>query len=193
MTAGLLDCIETPKQGNNRVPAGAGWCADNGCFGTAYVGDDAWWAWLVQHPGRDLCRFAVAPDVVGDAAATLERSAPWLPRIRALGIPAAFVAQDGQENLPVPWDTFDVLFIGGSTNWKLGAEVRRLVIEAKAHGKPVHMGRVNSARRLRYAAHIGCDSADGTYLIFAPAMNLPRLLGWLTDLDNRRELFGGVT
>ena len=29
-------------------------------------------------------------------------------------------------------------------------------------GKWVHMGRVNSTRRIRYAASIGCDSVDGT-------------------------------
>lgn len=41
------------------------------------------------------------------------------------------------------------------------------------------MGRVNSLRRLRHAAAIGCDSADGTYLAFGPDRNLPRLLDWI--------------
>jgi hypothetical protein len=117
--------------------------------------------------------------VVADAPATLARSRPWLPRIRALGYPAALVAQDGQESLPVPWDEFDVLFIGGSTAWKLGPQARRLLAEAKAHGKHVHMGRVNSERRYEYARAIGCDSADGTYLTYGPDKNLPQLLAWL--------------
>jgi hypothetical protein len=53
-------------------------------------------------------------------------------------------------------------------------------------GKGTHMGRVNSNRRLQYAATIGCDSADGTYLAFGPDQNLPRLLWWLrpTLFDN---------
>ena len=85
----------------------------------------------------------------GDAAATLTRSAPFLPAIRALGYPAALVAQDGLEDLDVPWDDFDVLFIGGSTEWKLGPHARALAAEAKARGKGVHMGRVNSQRRRR--------------------------------------------
>ena len=34
--------------------------------------------------------------------------------------------------------------------------------EAKRRRKWVHMGRVNSERRIRYAASIGCDSIDGT-------------------------------
>jgi hypothetical protein len=126
----------------------------------------------------------VAPDVVPDAAATLERSLPWLPRIRALGMPAALVAQNGQESLPVPWSEFDCLFIGGDTAWKLGAAARELAGEAKARGKWVHMGRVNSERRIRYAAAIGCDSVDGTYLRFGPDRLLPDVLAWLRGLSH---------
>ena len=43
--------------------------------------------------------------------------------------------------------------------------------------------RVNSLKRLRYAASIGCHSADGTCLAFGPDRNLPRLLGWLTQVN----------
>lgn len=188
MSAGLIDCITTPGQGN-RVPEGARWCADNGVFGKGYVGDDAWWLWLESRPNRDLCSFAVAPDVVGDAAATLARSLPWLGRIRELGIPAAFVAQDGWDDIDVPWDEFDVLFIGGSTEFKLGQVARDAIAEAKRRGKEVHMGRVNSERRLRYAAAVGCDSADGTYLAFGPDINLPDVLAWLRGVNDIEELF----
>ncbi|MGH3863561.1 hypothetical protein, partial [Actinokineospora sp.] len=45
-------------------------------------------------------------------------------------------------------------------------------------GKRVHMGRVNSGRRWTYAEHLGCHSADGTFLAFAPDTNLQRLRGW---------------
>lgn len=183
-----LGFIDTPLQGNRR-PEGITWCADNGCFGKNFS-EERWWAWLQDNSyAASHCLFAVAPDVVGDAAATLERSRPWLPRIRSLGYPVAFVAQDGQEGLPVPWDEFDVLFIGGSTEWKLGTHARALVNEAKRQGKHVHMGRVNSLRRYRYAEAIGCDSVDGTYLTFGPSTNLPRLLGWVEDLHNRPAMF----
>lgn len=179
MSAGLIDCIVTPKQ-RNRIPDGAAICADNGCFGKGYPGDDAWFAWLGTLPAERVT-FAVAPDVVGDADATLARSLPWLPKIRALGMPVAFVAQNGLTVDTAPWDEFDVLFIGGSTDWKLGHEARQLVAAAKARGKHVHMGRVNSRKRIQYADAIGCDSADGTYLVFGPDQNLPKLLGWLDE------------
>lgn len=180
MAEGTLGFIATPAQGNKRPP-GVAWCADNGCFGKGYPGDEKWLAWLAKHAHDAAdCLFATAPDVVGDAAATLARSAPFLQPIRDLGYPAALVAQDGLENLPVPWDDFDVLFIGGSTEWKLGPAARELIREAKARGKHVHMGRVNSGKRYRYALDIGCDSVDGTFLTFSPTENLPRLMAWMT-------------
>lgn len=177
MQAGTLGFIDTPAQGNRR-PEGVTWCADNGAFSDKFD-ERKWWQFLENNAYAAAdCLFAVAPDVVGDAGATLERSVPWLPQIRALGYPAAFVAQDGQESLEVPWDDFDVLFVGGTTDWKLGPHARRLVADAKARGKWVHMGRVNSERRFEYARTIGCDSADGTFLTFGPDVNLPRLLAW---------------
>lgn len=176
-----IRCIITPKQGN-RIPDGVRYCADNGCFGKGYPGDDAWRDWVAALP-LDRCDFVVAPDVVGDAAATLLRSEPHLEWLERIGAPRAFVAQDGAEIVGVPWGMFDVLFIGGSTEWKLGPEARDLVAEAKRFGKSVHMGRVNSRTRLRYAAAIGCDSADGTYIAFGPDRNLPRVLAWLDEIN----------
>jgi hypothetical protein len=186
MTAGLLGSIHTPAGGMPPDPD-IPWCADNGCFSDAFD-EDKWWQWLSRLDPSG-CLFAVAPDVVGDAAATLTRSAPWLPRIRACNLPAALAFQDGQEAIPVPWDDFDVAFIGGTTDWKLGPHARALVAEAKARGKWVHMGRVNSERRYQYARHIGCDSADGTYLAFGPDVNLPKALRWGAQGD----LFSAVS
>jgi hypothetical protein len=191
MLAGELGMIVTPNQGN-RLPYGVKWCADNGCgptrtgpVGSAYPGDDAFLAWLDKLSDRATdCRFAVAPDVLGDAAATLARSLPMMPKIRAMGYKVALVAQDGLEHMidQIPWDDFDALFIGGSTEFKLSPGAARIVAEAKRHGKWVHMGRVNSRKRLMYAYAIGCDSADGTYLVYGPSVNLPKLMGWLDEV-----------
>lgn len=187
MMAGLIGYMDSPAQGNRR-PDSVPWAADNGCFSDRWD-QGKWWSFLVRNaPNTSSCLFAVAPDVVADAAATIERSAPWMPRIRALGYPVALVAQDGLEDIPVPWDAFDVLFIGGSTSWKLGADARHLVGVAKGLGKSVHMGRVNSERRYSYALNIGCDSVDGTYLTFGPTQNLPNVLAW-SRLANQGRLF----
>jgi hypothetical protein len=219
MRAGLIGFIDTPKQGNKR-PSNVTWAADNGCFGKGWPGDKPWMDWLRrQRRDVDQCLFATAPDVVGDAAATLERSRPYLPLIRQMGYPAALVAQNGLEDLVVPWGEFDVLFIGGIVEcpehgprldaiktgtgchqrffcptceveifeWKLGPWAALLAITAKSHGKRVHMGRVNSLKRYRYAVSIGCDSVDGTYLVKGarknlPNENLPKLLEWVDTI-----------
>jgi hypothetical protein len=189
MAAGRIGWIATPGQGN-ALPPGMAWCGDNGAYTDAFNEAD-WWTFLTRNAGAAAtCAFAVAPDVVGDAAATLTRSLPWLPRIRALGYPAAFVAQDGAEHTDVPWGEFDCLFIGGSTEFKLGHTARQLVGVANRRGLHTHCGRVNSLRRLRYAEAIGCDSADGTYLTFGPDVNLPKLLGWVRELHEQPPLFG---
>lgn len=176
---------------------------DNGCYNpkvSAAFNADRYIEFIgLYRRVFDKVRFATAPDVlnwlplgkdgalvpVGDAAATLERSAPILPRIRAAGVPAALVGQDGLELLDIPWDTFDCLFIGGSDDWKLWG-CRGLVDEAKDRGKWVHMGRVSSDKRMARAKAMGCDSADGTFIAFAPDKNLARVLGWL-DAQIARE------
>jgi hypothetical protein len=195
MTRGLIDTMTGPYQGNI-LPPHAVWGADNGKFTKDgprgnWLGHERWYRWLTRQAeryGPDLCRFAVAPDVPFDAAGTLRESGPWLARIRALGLPAAFAAQDGCERLGVPWDEVDVLFLAGSDRFKTGPDAQRLATTAKERGKWVHMGRVNSNRRLTIARTYGCDSVDGTYLKFGPDINLPRLLGWLADARHRPML-----
>lgn len=142
------------------------WAADNGRYNSPdkYT-DEGYLGWL-DSIIRDGCLFATAPDVVGDAAGTLLMSAPLYAPIRRLGYPVALVAQDGLERLMefVPWDDIDCIFIGGTTEWKMGPGARTVASEAKRRGKWLHMGRVNSLTRMQYAESIGCDSADGTVL-----------------------------
>jgi hypothetical protein len=144
---------------------GWAWAADNDCFQGL---DPAAYFRMLQAlkgvPGR--CLFVAVPDVVADALATARLFEIWWRAVARHGLPVALVAQDGLELLgtwmAMVWPRVDALFIGGSTEWKLGASAELLVAEAKRRGKWVHMGRVNSDRRIRYAASIGCDSVDGT-------------------------------
>lgn len=176
-----LGVIVTPHMGNRLDLTSTPWAADNGCFAKpALFTLDGYLAWLdARRYAAPTCLFATAPDVLGDAEATWERSRPVLPLIRALGLPAALVAQDGAESMDLDWPAFDVLFLGGSTAWKLSHHAKILTRQAKSHGKRVHMGRVNSFTRLQTAAMWGCSSADGTFLAFGPDLNVPRLIAWL--------------
>lgn len=136
------------------------WAMDNGAF--AGFNEPLFVRMLRVFHGRPGCVFVAAPDVVGDASTTLAKFSGWEPTLHGLGWPVALVAQDGLALADVPWGSFEALFIGGSTGFKLGPQARKLGAEAKARGKWLHMGRVNTDRRIRYAMRIGCDSVDGT-------------------------------
>jgi hypothetical protein len=161
------------------------WGADNACFAQGDKFDLKKYYQFLESLGehRVTCLFATAPDVIGDAKATLERSRDVLPTLQVMGYRPALVGQDGLEDLDVPWDSFGCLFIGGSTEWKLSRQAAELVRQAKANGKWVHMGRVNSYKRLKYAQSIGCDSADGTFVKYGPKILVPKLCGWFDKLS----------
>jgi hypothetical protein len=133
------------------------------------------------------CLFAAAPDVVGDGVASLARSRRYLGSIRDLGFPVALVGQDGMEDLDLPWDDFDVLFIGGTTEWKLGPQALGMAQQARAHGKRTHMGRVNTWNRYLYALQSGFDSVDGTSMTYAPDQNLALLLDWMRTAERLKR------
>lgn len=182
----------TPKSGMRleralKIPY---WAADNGCYaqGERFV-LASYLDWLrAMTPAQSNCLFATAPDVVGDAGATWERSRDVLPILRELGYKAALVAQDGMGRMTVEWDSFDVLFVGGTTAWKLSEAAYGLVGQARRRGKWTHMGRCNSLRRLSAAVIGGYDSADGTHVAFGPDRRLPELIGWLDDLQRQARM-----
>jgi hypothetical protein len=182
IAAGQLGQMVTPNQGN-RVVDGARWIFDNGRFSTKGWTPERYFDALEKHAGTPGCVFAVVPDVVADAAGTNRLWAKWDRGLRRHGYPIGYVIQDGATSIP-RW--CDAIFVGGSDAFKLGPEARALVALAKRHGKWVHMGRVNSFKRLAYAAEIGCDSADGTFLVFHPTHNMERLNGWLERLAATR-------
>jgi len=186
---------------------------DNGIFGLAKrhqeekFDAERFYRWIDTLPRTAL--FVAAPDVlhfvdlagdgeevpVGDAAATLAQFPQHAQRIRALGFKVALVGQDGIETMlaEIPWDLVDAIFLGGSDAWKLGAGARALVVEAKARGRHVHMGRANSLKRLEYAQEIGCDTADGTFIQYGGNHNVARVHGWNSELRmTARTTDGGV-
>lgn len=180
----------TPNMGNAPDLQNTLWAADTGCYSRGDSFDlGAYLCWL--HERREYvatCLFATAPDVVGDAKATIRRSARVLPVLRTFGFQAAFVGQDGIENCDVPWDSFDAYFVGGSTAWKLSEASYGVAREAKRRGKWLHMGRVNSEDRFSAAATAGFGSVDGTYIAFGPDVNLPRVERWLRNAEQQTRM-----
>jgi hypothetical protein len=191
ITAGI-GVIRTPEASNcvdfvQRWPC---WGADNGCFARGDRFDlGAYLDWLtVMAPAQATCLFATAPDVVGNAVATWQRSAPVLPELRRLGYRAALVAQDGIDPATVDWTAFDVLFVGGTDAFKLAESTYALVAEAKRQHKWTHLGRANSWRRLRAAAAAGYDSADGSTMRFNTVRYIPEVARWGVALASVRRL-----
>lgn len=160
----------------NRVGKTTLWAADNDAYNAFSEGRfmrmlDA----IAESPAKP--RFVTVPDVVGDHLGTLHEFDRWIPRFTERGIPAAFVLQNGIEehadDSPIsqndwramlealPWHMISAIFIGGDNSFKFSQAVRELVGFARG-SKWIHMGRVNSVRRLNYARMIGCDSCDGS-------------------------------
>ena len=129
--------------------------------------------------------WVTVPDVVGDAIKTNALFEKWHDKIY---LPRAFVAQDGAEDLQLPWDHFRCLFIGGTTDWKLSYAAESVMNECKKRGKELHMGRVNSQKRMRYAFQLGCDSIDGTGYSKYNKKELQKALEFCHSLDHGQML-----
>lgn len=107
--------------------------------------------------------WTVIPDIVAGGLASLDVSLKWMRRVLDETPRALLAVQDGMTPADVrPFLGERVgLFVGGSTDWKLStlgqwAELGRDV------GCWVHVGRVNTARRIHLCAAAGATSFDGT-------------------------------
>ena len=135
------------------------WAIDNGAF--ARFDAKAFHALLAREDHHKAnCLFVTVPDVVASARRTLEVFDQWKDRLQ--GWKLALACQDGQEDLPIPWDAIGAVFIGGSTNFKLSDSAAQIIKAAKAIGKWVHVGRVNDPARYEHFDNLGADSCDGT-------------------------------
>ena len=173
-----LGVLCSPRRVYGKEMDGWPWAADNDAYSKWDAG--RYRDMLGRIRRREGCMFVTAPDVVGDARETLRRFWEWRDELD--GLPIALVGQDGLED--PPWEAFQAFFVGGTTEWKLGQQAARLVQEANERGKWVHMGRVNSYERGRYARWLGCDSIDGTQFSWFRDAKLPSYLASL-----RQEMF----
>lgn len=137
---------------------GMPYAVDNGVFakGDAWEPDSFFalldWAKLSgQAP-----RWVIVPDVVGNRLRTLEKWEAYAPQLARYGWPLAFAVQDGMTADDVPADA-DVVFVGGTTDWKW--ETVAMWCETFPR---VHVGRVNTYRRLWQCHDAGAESCDGT-------------------------------
>lgn len=178
-------------------PSGVAWAADN----NAFVGfnEVQFRSMLVRIVRGVRCEgwpapaFVTQPDVVASHTETMKLFGYWNRVMCLPEINRAFVLQDGAELLgwrAVPWDYCEALFIGGSTEFKLGTFAAEMAHRARLMGKWVHMGRVNSVRRALYAQRIGCHSIDGSGLNRFPDAKLEPVI---RHLRQKMMNFPGTT
>ena len=151
------------------------WMLDNGVY-TGRFTPESWVVELERWADyKDTCIGIVIPDVVGNAIKTLERWVEFSNVPKEYGYPVCLATQDGMKTQDIPWSELDVLFIGGTDEHKLGGEGEALCRDALDRGVWLHIGRVNSAKRILRFSH--ADSYDGTTLSIEPSIrNQQRIL-----------------
>ena len=146
---------------------------DNGAY-VAWKNEVEWdeksWLQLAQKvSARDRVQWAVVPDVVTDREATLRSYQRWAQHMRCdLGFNLAIAVQDGMTPTDIPTGAGDsirpdVIFVGGSTDWKW----KTLRTWTTAFDR-IHVGKVNTLRQLTAAHDAGAESVDGSGFSFAP-------------------------
>lgn len=97
----------------------------------------------------------LVPDVVADRSATIDRWHEFSSEASRLKVPLAFAVQNGMTPADVPTGA-DVVFVGGTTEWKW--KTAHIWCESFPR---VHVGRVRTGR-LEYCERIGAESVDGS-------------------------------
>jgi hypothetical protein len=105
----------------------------------------------------------VLPDIVAGGLRSLDYSLAWLDRLRGLPTPFLIAVQNGMdvEHVRDLLTPAVGIFIGGTTEWKEGTAQQWGAL-ARRRNCYLHVGRVNSARRIAICAAAGASSFDGT-------------------------------
>jgi hypothetical protein len=147
--------LRTPLTNYARAPS-VPYGLDNGCYKSF---DEKAWRRLVDLAVDDRPVFVCMPDIVGDASRTLELFEHF--KLLTNGLPRALVLQDGINHVRIPWDDLAAVFVGGSDQFKFSAEAMNTAKTARILGRWVHVGRVNTAARVRNWIGLA-DSCDGS-------------------------------
>ena len=155
---------------------------DNGCF--SYFPEKKWRK-LLQEAEENKPVFVCLPDIVGDARRTLDLFNVFKPL--TAGLPRALVLQDGIGQFEIPWNDIDAVFVGGTDEFKISTEAINACRVAKMLNKWVHVGRVNTASRVKNWLELG-DSLDGSGISKYDHM-LEDVLNMVTGQSRQEVLF----
>ena len=188
-----LGVLHTPQNGNRLCSLPLPWACDNSAFSNP--DDSKYWKLCMNSWGMERFHpplWMAVPDVVGDHTATRRLFdwwiKYWLSEMEFIPFRLAFVLQNGCTVDEVPWDDIAAVFVGGDNDFKL-RQSAPLIDAAKSRDKLVHIGRVNTHRRLRYAFDLGADTVDGTNYSMFSETHLPGALAFVKGLEKRPVLF----
>ncbi len=139
---------------------------DNGAWGAHQRGEDfnaLAFRRLLERYGS-AADWVVVPDIVGGGHESLKMSRAWLAEVLAATRLALIPVQDGMEPddlMPLIDSRRVGIFVGGSTAWKI-ATLPLWGYVAMRTGCYLHVGRVNTGRRIRLCSSSGAHSFDGT-------------------------------
>lgn len=159
------------------------WAMDNGAY-IAYKNRTTWdeqrFLDIALSPWHPPPMWIAIPDVVANKDKTIEMWIKYSPMFK--NKKKAFVVQDGMIVDDVPKDA-DVIFIGGTTEWKWAT------LKMWCDNFPrVHVGRVNSERLLWSAHRAGAESCDGTGWFRGNKNQLIGLFRFLYEVKNKNQL-----
>lgn len=138
---------------------------DNGAWsyyqqGESFNEERFWGLLYAMGPAAD---FITVPDIVAGGLESLRFSEAWLPKLEGFGRLLLIPVQDGMR----PADVNGVLsnrvgiFVGGTTEFKL-ASLQSWGELARKRNCYLHVGRVNTRRRIKACAMAGAHSFDGS-------------------------------
>lgn len=161
---GFGECTNRGETPPRRRP----WCLDNGAYsdwrsGRAFNAEEFWSDLTSPVVVSDPPDFIVCPDRVATGLESLAFSLHWHDRCESArpGQRYYLAVQDGMTEADVApvARRFAGIFVGGTLAWKIKTGAHWVAF-AHAQRMRAHVGRVGTARRVRWARRIGADSID---------------------------------
>lgn len=165
------------------------YCLDNGAW-SAFTSGQPFDEYAFQKAFEKLgeaADFVVVPDIVCGGRQSLDFSLRWLERLQNSPSKLLIAVQNGIK----PDDVREYLspavglFVGGDTPWKL-ATVHSWSILARRRACHLHVGRVNSAKRIDLCSRAGAHSVDGTSASMY-ALSIPRLSAAVNNSERQGD------
>lgn len=160
--------VRSVTQKNKHILYQRGYAIDNGAYSWHIKGqpfNDKVFLKLLNQYAKNA-DWIVIPDCVGDYWETARMFMIWYQKLIRYRKKLLYVAQNGIEDRDYATIRGMTsrgigIFVGGSTDWKL-EHSRKIADICRMNGEICHIGRVNSAKRLRLCRDWKATSFDGS-------------------------------